>query len=556
MLAPTGRCQSTALCALRLGYRHAVRIRRYASSGNNNSADPAEPEQHETPVHAKSVGVPPSHRRPAGATMALVPMNIIYLPPPKWHQPLRPLPTPGRPAPDMPTTGHDTNDTTAKTFVPESNVGDETSKVADSHDVHPTGVIRRLIARLLVRAEPLADKPLTETADKAQPAEAPATDGPVADGPSKAQQVSEAASAAAEAASERWRHAVGSARQKVDALRQLPQDDDWATWLGKALNQLTGYDRIAEHKQRVQDSGTAFHDARQHLTAIKTHHAQVIQSRMSGQREINSLLQRKHLWNDDDVARFTGLYRAEHQAEASEQSASQELRDTEALVDQKYDQLVAAIRDRYHEEQIWSDKIRRASTYGTWAVLFMNIIALFLAQAIFEPRKRRKIVAGVDERLAAAMGEQHARVADIGLSVEHRMAAHESSIAAIAAHLASVSTTLATVASRQETEMTVLGSQLLGPPAGNGSAVDVADLMKLGGDGYSDTELDMYYAQQHDSRRLLQRLIPGSMIWRAVKPSDATQATFSRAEAGQLALESAAVALAVGLAAAAVYFSA
>ncbi|KAJ2062566.1 sensitivity to high expression protein she9 [Coemansia sp. S146] len=596
MLGPTGCSQSTALlCALKFGLpqlrvrvanRRVVRIHRYTSSiSNNGTKEPVEPVQHRTidPVHDKRIGDPLSRHRSADSTMALVPMNIIYLPPPKWHQPLRPLPTPGRPAADIPTTKLDTNDATSKasTPEPESAVGDEASKIAGqagNHEVHRVGAIQRLLSRLFTRVEPPTDRlstktstetpltgspvtdkpPVDSSATEAPPTDAPMTDKLPADSPSKAHQVSIAATAAAEAASEKWRHAFDSARLKVDALRQLPKDDDWATWLGKALNQLTGYDRIAEHKQRVQDTGDAFQAARRHLDSIKIRHAEVIQTRMSSQREINSLLQRKHLWNDDDVARFTGLYRDEHQAETIEHSAGQELRDTEALVDKKYDELVAAIRERYHEEQIWSDKIRRASTYGTWAVLFMNIIALFLAQAIFEPRKRRKIVAGVDERLSAAMDDQQARIGDIGQAVEHRLASHEASIGAIAAHLANVSTTLASIAARQETEMAVLGSQLLGPSTGNSSVIDASDLMRIGGDGYSDTELDMYYAQQaHNTRP--QRLIPGSMIWRAVQreqqSNSQTATTFNRAEAGQLALESAALAgiLVAGLVSA--YFS-
>ncbi|KAJ2347979.1 sensitivity to high expression protein she9 [Coemansia sp. RSA 2673] len=582
MLARTGCSQSSALLrTLKLGSprlrgsignEHAVRIQRYASSDSNNDSgakESTEPVLHGTlgPVHDKPIGVPPQHPRSAESTMALVPMNIIYLPPPKWHQPLRPLSTPDRPAADMPTTKHDTNGATsnASTRVPESTVGEETSKIvnhADSHDAYRAGALRRLISRLFIRAEPLTDSSVTDkppvdsSAVEAPPADSPKADKQPSDSPSKAHQVSVAATAAAEAASEKWRHAYDSARLKVDALRQLPKDDDWTTWLSKALNQLTGYDRIAEHKQRVQDTGDAFQAARRHLDSIKIRHAQVIQTRMSSQREINSLLQRKHLWNDDDVARFTGLYRDEHQAETIEHNAGQELRDTEVLVDKKYDELVAAIRERYHEEQIWSDKIRRASTYGTWAVLFMNIIALFLAQAIFEPRKRRKIVAGVDERLSAAMDDQQSRIGDMGQAFENRMASHEASIGAIAAHLANVSATLASIAARQETEMAVLGSQLLGPPsAANGSAIDASDLMKIGGDGYSDTELDMYYAQQAHNTRL-HRLIPGSMIWRAIQQNNRQPATtFNRAEAGQLALESAALAgvLVAGLVSA--YFS-
>ncbi|KAJ1886128.1 sensitivity to high expression protein she9, partial [Kickxella alabastrina] len=223
--------------------------------------------------------------------------------------------------------------------------------------------------------------------------------------------------------------AVESSRQTLNQIRGLPKDDDWVTWLGKALNQITGYNRISDLKNKVEESSSEFKAARHDLDKIKELHARTVQERIANQREINSLLQRKHLWNEDDVARFTGLYKDEHQADMTELSASESLKEAEALVDRRYDQLVETIRERYHEEQIWSDKIRRASTYGTWAVLFMNILALFMAQAIFEPRKRRKIVAGVDEKLTAAIGDQQARIDEFAQGMLQRQAEHERSIA-------------------------------------------------------------------------------------------------------------------------------
>ncbi|KAI9500084.1 mitochondrial distribution and morphology family 33, partial [Coemansia spiralis] len=195
--------------------------------------------------------------------------------------------------------------------------------------------------------------------------------------------------------------------------------------LGKALNKLTGYDRIAELKTKVETSGAEFHKARQQLEEIKSRHANALKERINSQREINGLLQRKHLWNEDDVARFTSLYRQEHMSETVEQNVGKEVQAAESLADQKYDELVNSIRERYHEEQIWSDKIRRASTYGTWAVLFMNVFALLMAQAIFEPRKRRKIVDGVDERLAAVLDEQQVKAGNENKILEQRLVSHE-----------------------------------------------------------------------------------------------------------------------------------
>ncbi|KAJ1946609.1 sensitivity to high expression protein she9 [Kickxella alabastrina] len=377
--------------------------------------------------------------------------------------------------------------------------------------------------------------------------------------------------------------AVESSRQTLSQIRGLPKDDDWMTWLGKALNQMTGYNRIFDLKTKVEESGSKFKAARHDLDKIKELHARTVQERIANQREINSLLQRKHLWNEDDVARFTGLYKDEHQAEMTELSASESLKEAEALVDRRYDQLVETIRERYHEEQIWSDKIRRASTYGTWAVLFMNILALFMAQAIFEPRKRRKIVAGVDEKLTAAIGDQQARIDDFAQGMLQRQAEHERSIAGVAGHLANVTAALGMIATRQEAEMSATADRLLGSPlpmlsssstlprgaADNGLIASV-----LAGDdgGYSDSELDMYYSHAAAAQR--QRSADSSwkwksMLWKAARPSKHSGASnapsneseqnkergFTRAEAGQLALETAAVTGILTAAVASLYFS-
>lgn len=243
---------------------------------------------------------------------------------------------------------------------------------------------------------------------------------------------------------------------------------------------MTGYDRISYLKQQVDVSSRQFQQARQNLTETKHQHTQTIQQRINNQREINSLLQRKHLWNDQDVARFTNLYRDEHQAETQERQAREGVKGADKLVDERYDRLVGAIRDRYHEEQIWSDKIRRASTYGTWAVLVMNVAALFLAQAFFEPRKRQKIVDGVDERLGRAMQTQDTRLEESQRQVNERL-------------------------DRQEQNMMLLGQQLEGVISQNSQSPS-ANVMAGLDQGYSDTELDMYYSiqqqqQQQQNRR-------------------------------------------------------
>jgi hypothetical protein len=143
----------------------------------------------------------------------------------------------------------------------------------------------------------------------------------------------------------------------------------------------------------------AFLAARERLRHAKSIYEQAVGQRAHGQREINALLQRKHAWTDDDVTKFTRLYRAEHSNEQAELAAKSESASAEAEVEYRYDRLVDAIRARYHEEQLWSDKIRGASTYGTLALMLINVLLFISVQTIFEPRKREKLGQHVEQLL-------------------------------------------------------------------------------------------------------------------------------------------------------------
>ncbi|KAJ2171208.1 sensitivity to high expression protein she9 [Coemansia sp. RSA 370] len=508
------------------------------------------------PDHAKSIGVASegaqSNKAPKVSNTdqrALVPLNIIYLPPPKWHQPLRPLieRQPQNQAPlDQKT---DSGNSWSTAPIENGNtIGDSRATLEEQYGKSfstpsSDGIIAR-IARMFAsrpRIEPVFKDALKYTPkNTTKPASEKILEAPKPDSSDGLQAEQKAQADLSRVTAEKWQDSTTyrilvTWRQTLDSLRSLPKDDDWVTWAGKALNEITGYDRIALLKMQVDSSGEQFHAARRQLNDTKSQHARATKSRIANQREINSLLQRKHLWSEEDVARFTSLYRDEHQAESAETQSAKDLKEAEALVDHKYDELVNAIRERYHEEQIWSDKIRRASTYGTWAVLFMNILALFLAQAIFEPRKRRKIVAGVDERLSEAMSEQKDMLASTGQAMEQRIGEQEKAVVQMAQHLYNMSAVMDAISMRQERGMSEAGAQVSEPVRRPEAAVVDPSVLLGGSDGYSDTELDMYYAQMHSRRAL-----PESMIWKVASSPHQKQA-YSRAEAGQLALETAAL---------------
>ncbi|KAJ2779502.1 sensitivity to high expression protein she9 [Coemansia javaensis] len=427
----------------------------------------------------------------SSGTRALVPMTVIYLPPPAWHRPAQPYARIQRPQP--------------MAAAPACPVGaasgpDATAGSGRTSEAPPRGR-GALMGRLARMLWPQRQRPAR--AGAAADAAAPQAE----------------AERLSRATAEKWQgsaahRVLGAWRRATTALQAVPRDQDWVAWAGAALNEITGYRQVAQLKVRVEASSHEFQVARQRLDAAKAQHRQATQDRIANQREISSLLQRKHLWQDDDVARFTDLYRQEHQAEAAEQQSARELKEAESLVDRRYDALVGAIRERYHEEQIWSDKIRRASTYGTWAVLLANIAALLMAQAIFEPRKRRKIVDGVDERLAATAAEQRAALDRAQAALAARLARQEAAAEQAAQRLQAVSLALAALPP--------------GPGAAleHQAAVDPAQLLRAG--GCSDTELDLYYGAagpaEHPDRK-----------------------THTRAEARRLALGGAALGLAAGV---------
>jgi sensitive to high expression protein 9 len=116
---------------------------------------------------------------------------------------------------------------------------------------------------------------------------------------------------------------------------------------------------------------------------------------------VNDLLQRKALWTESDVSRFTTLVREDHALEQTEQHAKRAALDAEEQVEKALSTLTKSILARYHEEQVWSDKIRQLSTYGQLAVMGVNVLVFVIAILFVEPWKRRRLGETFERRVEA-----------------------------------------------------------------------------------------------------------------------------------------------------------
>ena len=132
--------------------------------------------------------------------------------------------------------------------------------------------------------------------------------------------------------------------------------------------------------------------------------------RANSQREVNDLLSRKSTWGDSDVGRFTTLVRQDHIYEQEEARAKAAVDEVEAAVEREFSQLLCAILARYHEELVWSDKIRSASTYGSLAALGLNMLVFIMAIIVVEPWKRRRLAQTFERKIEELSKENEARL--------------------------------------------------------------------------------------------------------------------------------------------------
>ncbi|KAJ5121305.1 Mitochondrial distribution and morphology family 33, partial [Penicillium bovifimosum] len=175
---------------------------------------------------------------------------------------------------------------------------------------------------------------------------------------------------------------------------------------GQRLNDLTGYSSIEALKNDIHLHEDRLRTARAQVKKAKEEYAAAINRRSTSQREVNELLQRKHAWSSTDLERFTSLYRNDHTNEVAETETAQALSASEREAEEAAAQLSKSILSRYHEEQVWSDKIRRMSTWGTWGLMGVNVLLFLVFQILVEPWRRKRLVKGFEDKVVEALEKE------------------------------------------------------------------------------------------------------------------------------------------------------
>lgn len=249
-------------------------------------------------------------------------------------------------------------------------------------------------------SEPTSTSELSSTSESTERIDNAATPASSNPDPAPDTPASVSSSLPSHTAQQRWDYSKKMAKLMDDLLAR-------ASVASQHINAYTGTDfsGIEALRKEIIDQEQKVRRYRAAVDESKASHHEAHANQTSAQREIVGLLERKSSWSPTDLERYMSLVRSEHLNERDVQIAKENLATAERNLEDARSLMERLERKQYHEEQIWSDTIRRNSTWVTFGLMGVNILLLLTQIAIFEPNRRKKIVrdvkAALDEKTLA-----------------------------------------------------------------------------------------------------------------------------------------------------------
>lgn len=152
-------------------------------------------------------------------------------------------------------------------------------------------------------------------------------------------------------------------------------------------------------KKQVAVADETFLQSRERLKQFNSEYDASIASKSAIQQHINTLLYRKQDWTSADLQQFTTYCQKELESDRMMKESKENYLQAEKRMDQTHNDYINALRKHYNEEQIWTEKSRRIGVYFSAGLFIVNSLLFGASIAVIEPRRRRKIVEQVTEKL-------------------------------------------------------------------------------------------------------------------------------------------------------------
>ena len=127
------------------------------------------------------------------------------------------------------------------------------------------------------------------------------------------------------------------------------------------------------------------------MAAARSSLDSALQAFEESQTQHNQLLQSRDKWGASQAMEFAKLLEKEVQIRNELERAKKELATLENEQTLTLNNYMNDLRRRYQEEQLWQERGRIFSTYGTWGVIVLNSIVFLLSQYRLQARETRRM---------------------------------------------------------------------------------------------------------------------------------------------------------------------
>ena len=178
------------------------------------------------------------------------------------------------------------------------------------------------------------------------------------------------------------------------------------------FSETSGENEIYALKQKVNEVSQRFDFATRTVANARSQ-ARTLQDQYEDlQKEHMNLMMRRENWSESDITKFAEVTSNEVKVKRALDEARTSLQKSEEEQEVRQLEYMDAVRMRYHEEQIWQDKWRVISTYGTWILIGLNSI-IFIGGQVFHQMREQARIETLEDLLNEKLAEFSHKVDDL-----------------------------------------------------------------------------------------------------------------------------------------------
>jgi hypothetical protein len=162
----------------------------------------------------------------------------------------------------------------------------------------------------------------------------------------------------------------------------------WSYW-----EESSGQRELDALKKTVHEKSISFDRAVQRVVECRDAVEAAQKAHDDSHKRHASLLMRREQWDKADATSFVDVTASEVQSRQALYDTRDALRRAEDKAGQCQRDYMDAMRQRYHEEQMWQDKWRMISTYGTWSLIGLNTVIFLFSQFFYQWRESQRLKA-------------------------------------------------------------------------------------------------------------------------------------------------------------------